>query len=68
MGDVSAYVAANYNAAQAYEKQGKSDKAIKNYQAGIRHGGNVKTFKSKINKLNSKPMYQSKRNASQRRV
>jgi len=53
-GDSEQYSAANFNAALAYEKLGNYDKALNNYQAGIKNGGNEKDFKSKIDSLQMK--------------
>ena len=51
MGDENLYSAANFNAARAYEKLGNVDRAIANYQAGIKNGGNEKTFQKAIDSL-----------------
>ena len=50
-GDADQYSAANFNAAKAYEALGNFDKAIKNYEAGMKNGGDKKVFEREINRL-----------------
>lgn len=54
-GEESAYAAANYNAAKAYEKLGFKERAILNYRAAIAHGADTTMCEKAINKLSSSP-------------
>ena len=47
-GEKDLYSAANYNAAKAYEAMGNYAKALENYKAGIKNGGDEKIFQSQI--------------------
>ena len=50
-GDVKSYSAANFNAALAYEALGNFDRAMANYRAGIKNGGDEKKFTAQILRL-----------------